>query len=145
MPVTDTITFKGATDSAFTTGLVTKTLYILTADPRRGKEGEDSEFIGGVIKASRKYRWIIDVEFWPFMTQDAGTQTTQDLEDLYDIFEMPFYRIESCTFPRWTDATAFPKTAGKLPFVVELVDESFSLNKEKSIREATLTFKARYL
>lgn len=147
MPTYYTITFKGADDAAFTTGAVTKMLRVLSADPRPLQEGDAQQFLGGAIRTSRRFRTLIDVEFWPFAVQHVGTpvQTTEDIYELRDLLAKKFVRIESCTLPRWSDGINFPSTAGVLPLVVELTDISIALDKEQAVQEATYTFKTKTL
>lgn len=147
MPTYYTITFKGADNATFSTGVVTKTLYVLSVEPRPLQEGKEIKYLGGAIRGSRQFRTLIDVEFWPFSVQHVGTpvQTTEDLYSLRDLLEKNHLRIESCTLPRWSDTTNFPSTAGRLPLRVELTDISISLDKEAAVQEATYTFKTRSL
>lgn len=140
-----TITFKGATDSAFTTGVVTKTLSVLAVSPHRVKVGEDAVYIGYVVRATRHRRTVVEIEFAPFLHSGSSGQTTQDLYELDTLLAMPYVRIESCTLPRWSNATDFPTIVGMLPMSVELGDTNIAINKEAACTEASYVLNRKTL
>lgn len=140
-----TITLKGATDSGFTTGVVTKALNVLVVAPFPTKAGDDEEYLGHIVRASRLRRTVVEIEFVPFLHSGNAGQTTEDLYELDALLTMPYVRIESCTLPRWSNATDFPTTVGMLPMVVELGDTSTSIDKEMGATALSVTLKKRSL
>lgn len=149
-----------STSSTYATALadgssVSITIGVYANQPNSVFEGEDREFLGGVLEPSRTIRNGFEIECYPFSTYQAidgvnVPQNSDTLIKLRNLFKdkkfvwLALPEAPKLAPPRWRDATNFSDVAGQLPLRV-VRDGGFdvSLNKDTGEEEVTISLKAR--
>ena len=139
------VTFKYS-DASNVVGSATVSdeLPVLSVKIGREMVGDEKEYVNYKVGTSRKFRYVVDVEFAPLSTDS----TNSDLLGLYD-FEQVFYNVVNKRFV-WVNECSLPKFdlvayADVLPLQVEMTGISDSQNKESGITNITATFKSTNL